>query len=139
MKKKELEQKIIWLNERIENLYKKLSDAENTIETLCFFQNGEVMLIGNSVYWLRGGKVNRATKENVFKFSDIIENHLDRAVIKGTTKYGVDIGYYKLDKWSGNIMDITDIYHEKVEGETQATSEPTEEKRDCKCKKGGKK
>lgn len=45
--------------------------------------------------------------------------------------------YYKLSKVNNEAVDITEFYAPMVKAE--ATSEPTEEKCECKCKKGGKK
>ena len=45
--------------------------------------------------------------------------------------------YYKLSKVTNEAVDITEFYAPMVKAE--ATAEPTEEKCECKCKKGGKK
>ena len=50
------------------------------------------------------------------------------------------ISICEIDKANGMLMDVSDIYKskEKEQGK-KADTEPTEEKCECKCKKGGKK
>ena len=73
------------------------------------------------------------------EYFDVVENNSRYSVIRILECF-MFYQYYKLDKSNGMLMNVSDIYKskEKEQGE-KADTEPTEEKCDCKCKKGGKK
>lgn len=132
MKKKELEAIIIDQNSRIE-----------TLERLARF----VLMFGKD-----GARITK--KHYMSAYTHIIEYISKYDIAIKTYDAGLfpielkEVGedyiiyskaglYYKLSKVTNEAVDITEFYAPMVK--VEATSEPTEEKCDCKRKKGGKK
>lgn len=139
MKKKELKEAFVTLTKRVDGIQRDLAIATETIDFLCNYNKDEVVFTYGHFKFIYDGEIRRVgIFEENSDYIDIVENKPRYFYIRVIVGFSAR-RYYKIDKANGNIMDITDIYHEKVEGETQATAKPTEEKCDCKCKKGGKK
>lgn len=125
MKKKELEAKINQLEKSIKFLLHNSEDVTISIGREYFFTRYYI----NYTY----DGMLKTVETHTFSYPQIIKVLKDKIIFKE----GMD--YYELTKHSEQIYNISEYYKEDKENNQETIAEPTEEKCECKCKKGGEK
>ncbi|MBP3573891.1 MAG: hypothetical protein J6J71_04715 [Prevotella sp.] len=138
MKKKELEEVLVDLTKRVNEMQCDLAVAKEVIDFITNHNKDEVVYENGCLKWLYDGEIKRLMLGENEEYFDVVENNSRYSVIR-ILKSFMFYQYHKLDKANGILMNVSDIYKskEKEQGETQANSEPTEQKCECKFKKRG--
>lgn len=139
MRKKELEEAFVTLTKRVNEIQCDLAIATEVIDFITNHNKDEVVYENGCLKWLYGGEIKRLMLGENGEYCDVVENKSRYSVIRILKSFTL-YQYHKLDKSNGMLMNVSDIYksEENDQGE-KANTEPTEEKCECKCKKGGKK
>lgn len=139
MRKKELKEAFVTLTKRVNEIQCDLAIATEIIDFITNHNKDELVYEIGCLKWLYGGEIKRLMLGGNEEFVDVVENNSRYSVIR-ILKSFMFYQYHKLDKSNGMLMNVSDIYKskEKEQGK-KADTEPTEEKCECKCKKGDKK
>lgn len=139
MRKKELEEAFATLTKRVNEIQCDLSIATEVIDFITNHKKDEVVNENGCLKWLYDGEIRRLRLVENEGYFDVVESNSRYSIIR-ILKSFMFYQYYKLDKANGMLMNVSEIYksNEKEQGK-KADTEPTEEKCECKCKKGDKK
>lgn len=140
MRKKELKEALVTLTKRLDNIQCDLAIAIEVIDFITNHNKDELVYENGCFKWLYGGEIKRIALNEYEDYIDVVENNSRYSTIK-ILKSFMAYQYYRLDKANGMLMNVSDIYKakDKEQGEKAQATNPTEEKCDCKCKKGGNK